>query len=345
MTEKSVQDYTAGLKTGLSNATALVAGGSGGMFTAKTWATQESHDPYGANTALVGISSDPAKMLRQVAQSRNASQYDFLIFVNRYSNLARAAGDLGSECSQAEIAAFMLALQPGCYLMCQGWDKQFEFQMGAPLGPAVSRDGRLVRQFASGTRVEYITATQTATIHWAGRPTQPTPLLPTPAPPTPPVPTPNAGPVCPGPKCPPVPAANHQGCFVDKTGGVCDLPVVPKQSTGHCAKSEGAHNEATANTSAEAEGGAFELVQGQAREHEQAWPAGFTVEYCNALCAPLGKRFFGVQAGHACFCGDAFGSQGVAAAAECNSTCTGNTSEACGGLKRNSVYAVQPLPL
>jgi hypothetical protein len=347
VSEQTVIDYAAGLSAGLANATKLVAAGSGGMFTAKTWNTAKSHDPYGANTALVKMSGDPDVMLKAVAQHRNSSGYPFLIFVSGYSNLARAADDVASTCTQDEIAAFMLVLEAGCYLTCQGWDRQFEYPLGAPLGAATTTHGVMRRKFTSGTEVQYALATKVATIHWAGHPSPPpTPPPPSPMPPPPPTPLP----LCPGPGCPPVPATNFQGCFVDKTGGVCDLPVVPDGSTGHCPhrRHVGAVDDAASNilhghghTDARAQQGHKSSYPLRQWPHEQEWPATFTVEYCNALCAPLGSNFFGLQAGHACFCGNTFGSQGKAAAKECDSTCTGNSSEICGGLKRNSVYAVQ----
>ena len=55
VSHQQVIDYTHGkLDIALPAATQAVAKGSGGIFTAKTWDTQHSHDPYGANTALVG---------------------------------------------------------------------------------------------------------------------------------------------------------------------------------------------------------------------------------------------------------------------------------------------------
>jgi hypothetical protein len=47
VTEATVTNYIAGKKRGLSAATKLVEAQSGGIFTAKTWDTTASHDPYG----------------------------------------------------------------------------------------------------------------------------------------------------------------------------------------------------------------------------------------------------------------------------------------------------------
>jgi hypothetical protein len=64
-----------------------------------------------------------------------------------------------------------------------------------------------------------------------------------------------------------------------------------------------------------------------------------------ALCrASLPFRYFGLQDGTNCFCGEAFGSQGAAAAADCGMPCPGEPGTQCGGADRNSVYSQQGPP-
>jgi hypothetical protein len=76
------------------------------------------------------------------------------------------------------------------------------------------------------------------------------------------------------------------------------------------------------------------------------WPgAPDSVERCNQLCLSTGVRFkyFGMQAGHACFCGMGYGAQGQAADRACDARCLGNETQMCGGPYLNSVWATQPL--
>ena len=76
-------------------------------------------------------------------------------------------------------------------------------------------------------------------------------------------------------------------------------------------------------------------------EHSQFAPGGDSVERCNSLCAPLGYKYFGLQAGHACFCGNSFGSMGAAPQeSDCSARCRANQTEICGGADFNSVYEV-----
>uniref|UniRef100_A0A1I8JK67 WSC domain-containing protein n=1 Tax=Macrostomum lignano TaxID=282301 RepID=A0A1I8JK67_9PLAT len=66
-----------------------------------------------------------------------------------------------------------------------------------------------------------------------------------------------------------------------------------------------------------------------------------TIELCSSVCS-LGRfSHFGVQSETQCFCGNSFGSQGVAAKDDdCNKNCRGNPLQRCGGINRNSVYSL-----
>uniref|UniRef100_A0A1I8GQ89 WSC domain-containing protein n=1 Tax=Macrostomum lignano TaxID=282301 RepID=A0A1I8GQ89_9PLAT len=66
-----------------------------------------------------------------------------------------------------------------------------------------------------------------------------------------------------------------------------------------------------------------------------------TIELCSSICS-LGRfSHFGVQSETQCFCGNSFGSQGVAAKDDdCNKKCRGNPQQKCGGINRNSVYSL-----
>ena len=60
---------------------------------------------------------------------------------------------------------------------------------------------------------------------------------------------------------------------------------------------------------------------------------------CLSRCA--GYTYFGLQDGHQCFCGNAYGSQGPSTA--CNMSCVGNWRDGgCGGRLANDVYEVPP---
>jgi hypothetical protein len=60
---------------------------------------------------------------------------------------------------------------------------------------------------------------------------------------------------------------------------------------------------------------------------------------CAAQCS--GFKWFGVQAGYSCFCGDDdYGKYGPAPVSDCIIPCSGDSSILCGGVLRNSIYTI-----
>jgi len=59
---------------------------------------------------------------------------------------------------------------------------------------------------------------------------------------------------------------------------------------------------------------------------------------CGAKCKIAGFRYFGMQVGKQCFCGNYYGKYGMAK--NCNVKCAGNKNQKCGGGWANSVYQV-----
>jgi len=68
-----------------------------------------------------------------------------------------------------------------------------------------------------------------------------------------------------------------------------------------------------------------------------------TVESCRQACANSGYTYAGLQAGSQCWCGNTYGTQGGLSAADtdCNSACSGDSSEDCGAGWRNSIYSAR----
>lgn len=63
-----------------------------------------------------------------------------------------------------------------------------------------------------------------------------------------------------------------------------------------------------------------------------------TVGQCEQLCARF--KYFGLQYGSECWCDNKYGKYGPATEAECDTPCTGDESQKCGGNYRNSIYQV-----
>lgn len=62
-----------------------------------------------------------------------------------------------------------------------------------------------------------------------------------------------------------------------------------------------------------------------------------TIETCQSACA--GYKYFGVEYGGECYCGDIINKPSVLApASECNVKCRGDESQTCGGGNRLNIY-------
>lgn len=72
-----------------------------------------------------------------------------------------------SSCTEDQIAMFLLGVEKGAILGCNGWDEQFSKHLGDPTGPAVQSGNEVERRFKSGTYVIWDLASKTGKIYWA----------------------------------------------------------------------------------------------------------------------------------------------------------------------------------
>ena len=72
-----------------------------------------------------------------------------------------------SSCSTDDIATFLLALEKGAFLGCNGWDDQFDKPLGEPMGPAEKTGNKLERHFKSGTYVTWDLTSNKGIIFWS----------------------------------------------------------------------------------------------------------------------------------------------------------------------------------
>lgn len=70
-----------------------------------------------------------------------------------------------------------------------------------------------------------------------------------------------------------------------------------------------------------------------------AQTSGMTTEKCVSLCREKGSAYAATQFGQQCFCGNSYGKYGPAK--NCDTKCTGNAAEICGGTWANSVYSIK----
>ena len=80
----------------------------------------------------------------------------------------RGGSGFVSFCGETATALFLLALEPGCFLLCQGWDDRFGYKLGLPAGPAAfnATDGSWSRAFLHGTSASWKNGT--GVVRWRG---------------------------------------------------------------------------------------------------------------------------------------------------------------------------------
>jgi len=61
---------------------------------------------------------------------------------------------------------------------------------------------------------------------------------------------------------------------------------------------------------------------------------------CLSICKEKNFKYYAVQYGSYCFCGNSYGKYGFVSYTECNMSCNGDKTQDCGGTWRNSIYAV-----
>ena len=72
-----------------------------------------------------------------------------------------------SSCSENQIAMFLLGVERGAILGCNGWDEQFSKPLGDPLGPAVQKGDQVERRFKSGTYVTWNLTSNSGKVFWS----------------------------------------------------------------------------------------------------------------------------------------------------------------------------------
>ena len=112
--------------------------------------------------------------------------------------------------------------------------------------------------------------------------------------------------------------ATYIGCYDDTTGGR-DLPVF------FCSNGKDGR----------------ECAVDPDVAHPYAGSAAMSATVCSVLCK--GFKYFGLQFGRECFCGNDYGNNGGKMPENsCDQPCSGDPSTICGAANQNSIYAQPP---
>lgn len=160
--------YQEGMEKTMLEAFKLV--GPDGSFYSKD-VNPSKPPPFGGNLVFVDngfrhSGLDPAQLIDTVSAAKKAYKYVIVGSGNGFSDPHHNPESLVSHCDDNKIAAFLLALEPGCFALCNGWDPLYARPLGQPLGKAVHNNATQTwsRSFTGGTSVSWTNGK--GTVHW-----------------------------------------------------------------------------------------------------------------------------------------------------------------------------------
>lgn len=136
VTEAQYKAYVAGKTSTMAAATAMVLGRKG-TFYSKGLNPEHVPPPGTGNIAFTGKKDNtPDELVPMVNKARG---FEYLIIGGANEFSAPTHNETGvSQCSESVVAAFLMAVRPGAFLLCNGWDPLYSRPLGKPLGPATA---------------------------------------------------------------------------------------------------------------------------------------------------------------------------------------------------------------
>lgn len=162
VTRAQVEAYKAGKLAGLATAAGWVTAAGGSWF-----------GTAGGNLLWVRI-APPATFVQ--ALSRDMAIHPYIVVSCHGSpwNNPQLPENMSDpvQCTETCIAQFLLAVEPGAFLLCGGMPEQFLRPLGNATKPAVrdNATGVWTRGFPSGTRATFDERTGTGTVAWTRAP-------------------------------------------------------------------------------------------------------------------------------------------------------------------------------
>merc|ERR1712232_184071 len=166
VTPEQVDAYQKG-KDETMTAGGKMVGPNGTWFGNGAGSWQTIQPPFGENLMMMKYPADPATLINQVRTALQNYRYLVVGCENCYSSPVTETSALESKCDETKVANFLLAVKPGAFLLCNGWDEKFALPLGSPNGLAKQdpETGEWTRSFAGGTRVSWLNGS--GKVQWA----------------------------------------------------------------------------------------------------------------------------------------------------------------------------------
>eukprot|EP01065_Artemidia_motanka_P011112 TRINITY_DN1597_c0_g1_i2.p1 TRINITY_DN1597_c0_g1~~TRINITY_DN1597_c0_g1_i2.p1 ORF type:complete len:356 (+),score=137.39 TRINITY_DN1597_c0_g1_i2:77-1144(+) len=112
--------------------------------------------------------NEPETLIKSVKKTLSKYLYAW-VYVAGDQEWGSDPTDVDSECDEDSVIAFLLAVEPGAFLECNGWADEFAYSLGDATAPAAQHGDVWTRSFTSGTNVTWNTKTKSGKINWASR--------------------------------------------------------------------------------------------------------------------------------------------------------------------------------
>eukprot|EP00117_Sycon_ciliatum_P045242 scpid73696/ scgid32539/ len=123
---------------------------------------------YPSNLRVFHMANSMTAAFRNIAEALADPGVEYLYFYCGHDDHRQTDGnDTSSQCTEKDVAMFLLVVEEGMFLGTNGWSDEFSNPLGNPLGNATEAGKVWSRKFSSGTSVTYDEKGGKAEIHWA----------------------------------------------------------------------------------------------------------------------------------------------------------------------------------
>eukprot|EP00117_Sycon_ciliatum_P009433 scpid74275/ scgid11723/ len=123
---------------------------------------------YPGNLRMMNVGSGRTlkPLVQRIAKAKSDRTVEYIYLTCGDDHRQSNGSDTSSQCSDRQVAMFLLVLEEGMFLGANGWSDDFSKPLGNPLANATEVRKVWSRKFSSGTSVTYHESKGKAQIHW-----------------------------------------------------------------------------------------------------------------------------------------------------------------------------------
>lgn len=126
-----------------------------------------AHDNGSARYIGGGAHISAAALITRMQQMKEDPSQDYTWVSSEDQKTGWDPADLGGTCSEDMVAKFLVAVEQGGLIGCNGWQGEYGNPLGDPKGPATKQGKAYTRTFSSGTVAMYDDSTKRGSVKWA----------------------------------------------------------------------------------------------------------------------------------------------------------------------------------